>query len=145
MKAVENVVHKGRILAVVIRAPALEELQSSGKKTSFHTPGHFPLQVGLHVRPKGDVVEPHFHNPFPQLRNLAVQEFFYVKSGQVKIDLHDDSEDDAKVSEIIAKTGDTVLLNTGHGMTFLEKTELIELKQGPYRGREEEKRFLSGQ
>lgn len=142
MKAVENIVHKGRLLAIIIHPHALDELPASGKKMSFHTPEYFPFQMGIHVRPKGDVVEPHFHNPFPQLNNLAVQEFFYVKSGKVKIDLHDESEKDAKVSEFIADAGDAVLLNTGHGMTFLEKTELIEVKQGPYRGRDEEKRFV---
>lgn len=142
MKTVENVIYKGKLLAVIIRSQALAELQSSGKKVSFHTPEHFPLQMGIHARPKGDMVEPHFHNPFPQLKNLTVQEFFYVRSGKVKIDLHDEAEDDAKVSEFIAQSGDTVLLNTGHGMTFLENTELIELKQGPYRGRDEEKRFI---
>ncbi|MEK6809608.1 MAG: hypothetical protein AABY40_02965 [Nanoarchaeota archaeon] len=142
MKAVENVVYKGKLLAVIIRAKALDELQASGKKMSFHTPEHFPLQVGIHSRQKGDAVSAHFHRHFPELKNLPVQEFFYVKSGKVKIDLFDEQEDDAKVSEVVAGSGDTVLLNTGHGMTFLEKTELIELKQGPYRGREEEKRFI---
>ena len=48
------------------------------------------------------------------------------------------------MSEIIAEDGDMLILNTGHGMTFLEDTELVELKQGPYRGREEEKRFVGG-
>ena len=142
MKAVENVVYKGRLLAVVIRASALNELQASGKKMSFHTPEYFPLQVGLHARSKGEVVSAHFHNPFSELKNLAVQEFFYVKNGRVKIDLYEESEDDAKVSEVVVESGDTILLNTGHGMTFLEKTELIELKQGPYRGKDEEKRFV---
>lgn len=145
MEAIENVIYKGKLLAVIIRSQALAELQSSGKKVSFHTPEHFPLQVGIHVRSKGDMVEPHFHNPFPQLNNLAVQEFFYVKSGKVKIDLHDESEKDAKVSEFIAQAGDTVLLNTGHGMTFLDRTELIELKQGPYRGKDEEKRLVGSE
>ena len=142
MKAVENVIYKNKLLAVIIRAHALNELQLSGKKVSFHTPDHFPLQLGIHARQKGDRVSAHFHKAFPELKNLSVQEFFYVKSGKVKINLHDESENDAKVSEIIAETGDTVLLNTGHGMVFLEHTELIELKQGPYRGRDEEKRFI---
>lgn len=144
MKAVENVVYKDRLLAVILRSDALEELRSSGKKISFHTPEHFPLQVGLHSRQKGDVVSAHFHRHFPELKNLPVQEFFYVKSGRVKIDLFDEQENDAKVSEVIAGEGDTVLLNTGHGLTFLEDSELIELKQGPYRGRDEEKRFIGG-
>ena len=143
MEAIENVVYKGKLLAVIIRAKALDELQASGKKMSFHTPDHFPLQVGLHARSKGDIVPAHFHNPFPELKNLAVQEFFYIKSGRIKIDLFDDQENDAKVSEVLVGEGDTVVLNTGHGLTFLENTKLIELKQGPYRGKEEEKRFVS--
>lgn len=142
MGAVENIIYKGKLLAIVIRAKALDELHVSGKKMSFHTPEHFPLQVGLHARPKGDVVSGHFHNPFPELKNLAVQEFFYIKTGRIKIDLFDEQENDAKVSEVLAGEGDTVVLNTGHGLTFLENTELIELKQGPYRGKEEEKRFV---
>ncbi len=144
MKAVESVVYKGRTLAVVVRAYALSELRSSGNKVSFATPEHFPLQVGIHARPKGDAVSAHFHRPFPELKNLPVQEFFHVKSGKVRIELYDERENDAKVSEIIAENGDMVILNTGHGMIFLEDTELVELKQGPYRGREEEKRFISG-
>ncbi len=144
MKAVESVVYKDRTLAVVVRAHALRELRSSGNKVSFATPEHFPLQVGIHARPKGDAVSAHFHRPFPELKNLPVQEFFHIKSGKVKIELYDERENDAKVSEIIAEVGDTVILNTGHGMIFLEDTELVELKQGPYRGREEEKRFISG-
>lgn len=144
MKAVENVVYKGKLLAVIIRANALDELQASGKKMSFHTPEHFPLQVGIHSRREGDIVSAHFHRCFPKLRNLPVQEFFYVKSGRIKIDLFDEQENDAKVSEVVAEEGDTVLLNTGHGLTFLKDTELIELKQGPYRGKDEEKRLVGG-
>ena len=145
MKAVENVVYKGKLLAVVIRAKALDELQASGKKMSFHTPEHFPLQVGIHSRQKGDEVSAHFHNNFPELKDLPVQEFFYVKSGRIKIDLFDEQENDAKVSEVIAEEGDSVVLNTGHGLTFLKDTELIELKQGPYRGKDMEKRFVAGE
>ena len=144
MKEIENVEYKGRTLAVVVRAHALRELKSAGNKVSFATPEHFPLQMGIHASFKGDQVSAHFHRPFQELKNLPVQELFHVKSGKVKIELYDERENDAKVSEIIAEDGDMLILNTGHGMTFLEDTELVELKQGPYRGREEEKRFVGG-
>ena len=143
MNAIENVVYKDRVLAVIVRARALSELKASGNKMTFATPDHFPFQMGIHARPKGDLIPAHFHNPFPELKNLPVQEFFFVKSGKVKIDLFDERENDAKVSGFIAEAGDTVLLNSGHGMIFLEDTELIELKQGPYRGKNEEKRFVA--
>ena len=71
-----------------------------------------------------------------------MQEFFYVISGKIKIDLYDDRENDTKVSEVIIETGDSIILNTGHGFTFLDDAKLVELKQGPYRGREFEKRFV---
>src|SRR3990167_1173689 len=100
MKAVENIMHKDRLLAVVIRSHALRELQSSGKKISFPTPEHFPFQMGMQIRPKGDTVSVHFHKAFPELKNLPVQEFLYVKSGKIKIDLHDELENDNKVSEV---------------------------------------------
>ena len=144
MKEIENVEYKGRTLVVVVRAHALRELKSAGNKVSFATPEHFPLQMGIHARLKGDIVSAHFHRPFQELKNLPVQEFFHVKSGKVKIELYDERENDAKVSEIIAEDGDMLILNTGHGMTFLEDTELVELKQVLYRGREEEKDSLAG-
>ena len=144
MNAIENVMYKGRLLAIIMRSNAFNELKSSEKNVSFHTPEHFPFQLGIHTRLKSDSVSPHFHNAIPELKNLTVQEFFYVKSGKVKIDLHVEFENDAKVSEVIVEEGDMVLLNTGHGLTFLENTELIELKQGPYRGRDMEKRFIGG-
>ena len=38
--------------------------------------------------------------------------------------------------------GDVILLAAGgHGMTMLEPTEIIEVKQGPYTGVEDKERF----
>ena len=47
-----------------------------------------------------------------------------------------------KVKEITLQSGDSIVLNTGHGIKVLEPTEIIELKQGPYRGRELEKKYI---
>ena len=141
MSGVENIEHNGKILAVVIRADVSKVLESSGEKLKFTTPDNFPFQVGVHNWQDGLVIKPHFHNPFKELRNFPVQEFFYVISGKVRIDLYDDRENDAKVYEVIVETGDSIVLNTGHGMESLEPAKLIELKQGPYRGRDVEKRF----
>jgi len=139
---IEKVIHNNKILAIIVRARALQELDSSPEKMLFVTPEDFPLQVAIHSRQQGDMVKPHVHLPFPELKNLPVQEFFYLISGKVKIDLFDEREDDARVSEVTLEEGDVIVLNTGHSFTFLEEAKLIELKQGPYRGREREKRFL---
>ena len=42
------------------------------------------------------------------------------------------------------KTGDIILLaQGGHGFEFLEESEIIEVKQGPYAGELDKKRFES--
>lgn len=140
--AIEKIVHNNKIIAIVIRAHALSKLENSGKNMLFATPDDFPFQVGLHNRKKSEIIKPHFHLPFTELKNFPVQEFFYVLSGKIRIDLHEE-ENDAKVSEVFVSAGDSIILNTGHGFTFLEDAQLIELKQGPYRGKENEKRVVS--
>ncbi len=139
---IEKITYKDKILAIISRAEAISHLESSGKKMLFVTPDEFPFQIGIHYRESGETIKPHFHIPFEKLKNFPVQEFFYVISGKIKIDLFDERENDAKVSEIIINEGDSVVLNTGHGFTFLDNAKLIEIKQGPYRGKDKEKRFL---
>ncbi len=137
--AVEHIMKEGNILAILIKTENLP-LQGEKGKLWFPTPEQFPLQVGVHHREEQETVAAHRHLPFPELRNLPVQEFFYVISGKVKVDLY--GSDEKKHCERVLTTGDCILLNTAHGLTFLEKTKLIELKQGPYRGKEQEKKYL---
>lgn len=139
---IEQVMHDSRILAIIIRSQAIDDLEKSGKNILFATPDEFPFQVGIHHRKKNETIPAHFHIPFIELTNFPVQEFFHVLSGRVKIDLYDDSHNDAKVSEVIVAAGDSIILNTGHGFTFLDDAKMVELKQGPYRGKEQEKRFV---
>lgn len=141
-ESTEKIIHKGKILAIILRQRSLAGLWNRGEKVHFITPNDFPFQVAVHNRARGEVIAPHFHVPFPLLQDFPVQEFFYVLSGRVKIDLYDDREQDRKVQEVELREGDSITLNTGHGFTFLEDARLIELKQGPYRGKEKEKRFV---
>ncbi len=137
----EEIIHDGKILAIVARAQSINSLTPE-EKMAFVTPNSFPFQIGVHHRSRGETIKPHFHIPFSTLTDFPVQEFFYVISGMVKIDLYDDRKKDAKVAEVTIVQGDLIVLNTGHGFTFLDDARLVELKQGPYRGREQEKRFV---
>lgn len=138
----EKIEHNGKILAIIVRGKELDEMEEKGSQMLFATPDEFPFQMGAHVREGGTTITPHFHVPFPSLTDFPVQEFFYVVSGKMRIDLYDDRENDAKVAEVVVGEGDSIVLNTGHGFEFLEKSKLIEIKQGPYRGKDEEKRFF---
>lgn len=140
---IEKVIHNEKILAIVIRAQAVNNLEQTGGSILFATPDEFPFQVGLHNWDTGKVIKEHFHLPFEKLENFPVQEFFHIISGKVRIDLYDDRENDLKVAEITVSTGDSVILNTGHGMESIEPAKLVELKQGPYRGKDLEKRYFS--
>ncbi len=142
MAGIEKIEYHGKVLAIITRKKALAELQKSGEGMLFVTPDDFPFQIGIHHRKKGEIIKAHAHLPFPELKNFPVQEFFYVLSGKVMIDLFDERENDRKVSQVIIEEGDSIVLNAGHGFTLLADAQLIELKQGPYRGRNEEKRFI---
>ena len=95
----------------------------------FFTPKEFSQQLGCMRHPAG-------HKIFPLTHKLVVrhiqytQETLLVKSGKIRVDLYSDKKY-IRSEELVA--GDVILLaNGGHGFVFLEESELIEIKQGPY-------------
>jgi hypothetical protein len=139
--SVEKIEHGGQIMAIIIRKQSFDEL-SVENPMQFVTPDEFPLQTGIQLRPRGNVVDTHFHLPFEKLENYPVQEFFHILSGKVQVQLFDDRENDAMIGQFLVYCGDYCILNTGHKIVFLEETKMLEIKQGPYRGRDKEKRFV---
>lgn len=131
--SVENITAGKELLAVVVRK------NIKPKTVEFLTPEHFPFQLGMQHRDAGTVVEAHQHRPFAQLQNISAQEFLYVIEGRVQVVLFHNKK---AYKTVVLEHGDMILLNCGHEITFLEKTKLVELKQGPYRGKEIEKEFL---
>jgi len=133
----EKIMYKNKILALIIHPKNIQAFEASGEKISFLTPDEFPFQVGIQKRGKEEVVEPHFHIPFTELKDFPAQEFLYILSGKARVDLYDENKE--KVEEVTVESGDSIILNTGHGVAFLETTKFFNIKQGPYRGRSEEK------
>ena len=84
-------------------------------------------------------MEPHEHVPFKEAKNLEVQEVLFVKKGKISIDVYHKKD---LIKNVILSSNDLILLNSGHSVKFLNDTELIEIKQGPYRGRDLEKSYL---
>ncbi len=131
MNPTETITADGNTLAIIVRST----FNTPG--LTFLTPNDFPFQMGMHLRPKNTHVEPHEHKPFTNI-TIPTQEFFYVIEGKVQVNLFHNKK---KHSTIILNKGDMILLNTGHEVLFLEETKIVELKQGPYRGKSEEKEF----
>ena len=113
-----------RLLAVIVR----NDYKQDG--VSFFTPDAAAQQIGCIGRAKGDVCEAHVHN-------MVKRDVFYtsetliIKEGKVRADIYDN--DKTYVQSVIVSKGDVILFcDGGHGFKFLEDTQIVEIKQGPY-------------
>ncbi|MCJ7622265.1 MAG: hypothetical protein MUO76_02090, partial [Anaerolineaceae bacterium] len=96
-------------------------------------------QLGYMKRKKGDTIQEHKH--LLHHREIKfTQETLFIKKGHVKVNFYD--EDNIYFTSRELKTGDVILLASGgHGFEFLEETEIVEVKQGPYAGDKDKVRF----
>ncbi len=125
----------GAELAIVVRGEPTPE------KYEFVTAPDLPLQLGKAAYKRGDAVQPHFHLGTPTI-DPRVLEFVYIEHGSVELSVF--SLGGAPVGKTTLRTGDCALLvQGGHGLAMLEDTRLIELKRGPYKGRDRDKADLA--
>ena len=121
------------ILGIIVRS----EFEKEG--IEFFTPSSFSQQLGYMKRPLGHIIEPHFHLNITRKVSMT-KEVLVIKSGKIRVDFYN-NDLVYKISKIL-RTGDVLLLAAGgHGFEFLEKSEIIEIKQGPYSGDLDKKRF----
>lgn len=126
----------GRVMAIIARPGEINA------PLNFLTPENFPLQLGVHNRAKGSKIEAHQHVPFPKLENLEVQEMFYVLEGEMLVSLFD--AENRLFKKVSVGKGEIILINCGHGVAFTDDCKFFEVKQGPYRGNEGEKKHIGG-
>jgi len=124
MKNLIQVTCKNRLIAFIIKA----DFKAKGVK--FLTPDKFHQQLIYMNRPKGDLISPHMHPPFAKQIRFT-QEVLFIRSGKMKIDFYDGKKN--YLESRIAGQGDVVFLAFGgHGFEFMEDTQIIEVKQGPF-------------
>ena len=133
MNRCEVVKKKDRMLAMIIR----NDYTCEG--VDFITPDEYSQQVAYMHHPVGKVIDAHVHNLVH--RNVVLtQEVLFIKRGKLRVDFYDDYED--YLESRILGPGDVILLvSGGHGFTVLEEIEMVEVKQGPYTGEQDKKRF----
>ncbi len=130
---IEKIETNKGILAIII----YHQYRENG--IQFFTPGDFSQQLAYMNRPKGYVIDPHVHNLVKREVHLT-QEVLLIRKGKVRVDFYDDQKN--YLENRVLETGDVILLAAGgHGFEMLEKTEMIEIKQGPYLGEEDKTRF----
>ena len=130
---IQRILRDSSVLAIILRV----NYQSEG--IEFFTPNNFSQQLGYMNRPKGYKIPAHIHNKVD--RNIEfTNEVLLIKSGKVRVDFYDENKIYFQ-SEILNK-GDVILLvKGGHGFEMIEKSEIIEIKQGPYIDDKDKTRF----
>ena len=135
MNQLEIIKKKDKLLAMIIK----NNYNCEG--VDFITPNEYSQQVAYMHHPAGKIIDAHVHNLVH--RNVVqTQEVLFVKKGKLRVDFYDDYED--YLESVILEEGDIILLvSGGHGFTVLEEVEMVEVKQGPYSGEMDKKRFAS--
>jgi hypothetical protein len=133
MSSIETLRTDSGIIAIIIR----HEFTKDG--IEFFTPGEFSQQIGYMKHKAGDIIQEHVHVLHHRDVNYT-QETLLVKKGRVKVNFFNPDKTFFTSREL--KTGDVILLASGgHGFEFLEETEMIEVKQGPYCSDKDKVRF----
>ena len=124
----------GRIIAIVVR----RDFEKEG--VNFISKDDFPLQLGVSGYRKGATIKAHFHIE-KEIKINKIQEVVHIESGRTRVNLYDLNNKKFKLVEL--SDDDTILfVDGGHGFEMLEDTRIIEVKQGPYFGKDEDKRMI---
>ena len=106
---------------------------------NFVTGDDSVLQLGVLKWPQGHLIDAHVHNPMTRTID-STQEVLFIRSGRVRVDLY--GKDRLYRSSLELASGDVIFLASGgHGFEILEDADIVEVKQGPYRGEGEKTRF----
>src|SRR5262245_30424042 len=133
MEGIEHILWNDQPLAYIIRS------ETQPQETTFVTPSDFTQQVGFVVYPAGSQIPRHVHCPVE--RHISgTSEVLLVRRGSCEADFY--NEELALVTSRKLGTGDIlVIVAGGHGFRMLQDTVLVEVKQGPYTGLGERRRF----
>jgi predicted DNA-binding transcriptional regulator YafY len=133
METVERIEGEGKPIAIIVRS------DFSRPGVNFFSPFDFSQQLGILVHPPGHEVKAHVHNVIA--RDVRVtQEVLHLIEGKIEITLY--TENKKWITTRVLNQGDTILLAYGgHGIKILEPAKILEVKQGPYAGKEDKEFF----
>lgn len=134
---IKEIYDKDQLLALIISS------NYTPQKTTFITDEKQILQAGYIVYPEGHEISPHIHQPFVR-KTSGTQEFLYIKKGKVRVKFYSETKEFLK-SWDLEQNDFILLLSGGHGFEMIENTVMIEVKNGPYAGNQDKKRFIKGE
>lgn len=135
-KSYEEIKHNDELIAIILRA------QYTCEKTTFFSSPDFSQQLGYIVYKKDGEIKAHSHREVHRKITLT-QEVLFIKKGRLVVNLYTQNKEYITSREL--NSGDIVFLcSGGHGFKMLEDTEMVEVKQGPYSGKESDKESFEG-
>jgi hypothetical protein len=133
-KSYEEIKHNDNLVAIILRSYYMSE------QTIFFSSPDFSQQLGYIVYKKDGVIKTHSHKEVHREITLT-QEVLFIKKGRLAVNLF--TPDKKYITSRELNAGDIIFLcSGGHGFAMLEDTEMIEVKQGPYSGKESDKELF---
>ena len=121
---IEKITYGNTMLALIV----YKTFDTTG--VEFLTEHEDSLQVGCMRHPKGHEILPHVHTPIHR-ETSETHEVLFIKEGLIRIDFFS-HEQKYLESRTIGKGDMVLLVGAGHGITMLESTVIVEVKNGPY-------------
>lgn len=131
---IENITHKKKILAIIIRSTYRKK-----KGINFFTKKNLIQQVAYMNHPKNHLIHPHAHKKI--VRKISgTSEVLIILNGKLRVDFYSQKKNFVK-SKVINKNDILILLNGGHGFKMIKNCKFIEIKQGPFVLNKDKNRF----
>ena len=109
------------------------------KGIKFLTNKSLPFQIGIMSHPSNHNIAAHEHKIIKKI-NRSMTEFIYIISGKLKVDFYNKNKKQYK-SAILSSKDMILLIKGGHGFKTLNNTQMIEVKQGPFKDNKEKIKF----
>ena len=132
----EEITHNGKVIAIIVRS------NYTSDNVVFFSPSDFSQQLGYLPHKKGSIIKSHVHKKVDRKVTIT-QEVLFIKKGRILVDLY--TEDKKHIASRELSSGDVIFLcSGGHGFKALEDIEMIEVKQGPYSDKGNDKEVFEG-
>ena len=105
----------------------------------FFTSKQLNLQVGLMSHKSKHSIQPHYHLKRGKIIK-DMSEFLIIFKGKIKVLFYNKKKIFVK-SKILNEKDMILIISGAHGFKILKETEMLEVKQGPFIGTKDKKRF----
>ena len=133
-RLINKIIYKKIIFAIIIR----KKNQFKKKGVNFVTKKKDYLQLGFLKHKKNHIIMAHQHKK--KVRKIPLStEILIVKKGKVKVIFYNFNYKSINKDTFLQKGDIIVLMQGGHSFKIMKNSEIIEVKQGPYLSKKNDK------